>query len=166
MNELFRDTFGEYEHPDGIVSVVANLMSKDTTKLVKDFIAKVKSLTIPDHTYSYLDAVILNKKIYNLLIGRQISIDDNFDTITYSGKNDASIIDSVFTLIGQYVDLDIYKQTGVTYTEFKQMTVLEKNILLEHVNYKVAAEDYDYATASSLADDNNTAETNEYDLFK
>jgi hypothetical protein len=91
-----------------------------------------------------LDAAIVNKKIYNILLGRPVSTEDNFDVVKYNEKNNTNYVDSLFTLMNQYVDLEIYKLTGVTYTEYKNMAPLEKNIFLEHINYKVAVSNYDY----------------------
>ena len=123
-------------------------------------------MTIPDHAYSYLDAVIVNKKICNLLLGRQISVEDNFDTVRYLSKNDPSMVDSLFTLMGQYLDLDIYKQTGISYTEFKQMTPLEKNVFLEFMTYKSEVENYDYQVAEKAQQAKQNEPVNEFDIFK
>ena len=91
-----------------------------------------------------MDAVIVNKKIYNILLNRNVSNTNNLDVVTYEHRNNTNFVDSLFTLMEQYIDLEIHKLTGITYTEYKSMTPLEKNIFLEHINYKVSVSNYDY----------------------
>jgi len=91
-----------------------------------------------------LDAVIVNKKITRILLGRNINRDDNFDTVAYEHKDNPLFVDSLFTLMEQYIDLEIHKLTGVSYSEYKSMTPLEKNIFLEHINYKTTVSNYDF----------------------
>lgn len=113
-----------------------------------------------------MDAVIVNKKITRILLGRTINRDDNFDTVTYDHKDNPLFVDSLFTLMEQYIDLEIHKLTGITYTEYKSMTPLEKNIFLEHVNYTVSVSNYDYMEEEKRQkDEENNSKTNNDALF-
>ena len=128
----------------------------------------MKSLIIEDVSYSYLDAEILKRKIYRALVGEPLNSEDNFDIVNYSKTEDTKLVDSMFTLIEQYINLDIYKQTGISYTEYKNMTPLEKNIMLDFLTYKIEVEDFDYKESmkSRKEEDNSLNKSNnDYDLF-
>ena len=88
------------------------------------------------------------------------------DVVTYTDKNNVNYVDSLFTLMEQYVDLEIHKLTGVTYTEYKNMTPLEKNIFLEHINYKVGVSNYDFEKEKEAMDEEEKkANNNNNSLF-
>ena len=164
---MYNNIFDRYDQPDGVINRIGRLLSKDTINIVRDFIKTIKSLVIKNNSYSYLDAVIINKKIYKVLMGEQISSTDNLDTVTYLDKNNTQLVDSLFTLIEQYMNLDIYKQTGLTYTEYKSMTPIEKNILLDFLTYKREVENYDYEAALKEQEEKDSQRfiNNEFDLF-
>lgn len=140
--------FGGYNNHDNIIHKVASFLSKDTERIIKEYVGLVQQLLIPNKRYSYLDAVVINKKITNILFGRNISKTDNLDTVRYEERNNPYYIDSIFTLMDQYIDLEIHKLTGITYTEYKHMTPLEKNLILEHIKYKTLVSNLEYEEAS------------------
>ena len=111
----------------------------DSLSVIKNYVEKVIEVTPKNQQQlSYLDAEILNRKITNLLLNRYVSTDNNLDTVSYDVRNDTIVLDSIFDLFEQYIKLDIYKLTGITYTEFKKMSSTEKKVFMEYVDYKVS----------------------------
>jgi len=66
---------------------------------------------------------------------------DNFDIVSFNDTKDLTLTESFFTLFEQYVRMGIHELTGVTYTEYKKMTVIEKDIFLEYVDFKLSITD-------------------------
>lgn len=114
---------------DSKVSIVNNAVSL--------YIKTVKKVLKNNGKNSYLNAVIINDKITNIIMGNPVS-EDNFDIVSFNNTKDLTLTESFFTLFEQYVRMGIYELTGVTYTEFKNMTVLESNIFLEYVDFKLS----------------------------
>jgi len=146
-----------------MIHIIANYFSKDTLRIVKDFVSTVYKVVEKDRYYTYLDAAIISKKINNILFNRPVSSEDNFDTVTYLDKNNTYQVDDLFLLLSQYVEQDIYKLTGVSYTEYKHMTPLEKNLFLEYVIHKNEIENIRYEELNK--EENNNNNDNLFDYY-
>ena len=112
-------------------------MNKPPYKIIRDYLDVVFSIKQPDRKYSYLDAVIINKKIAKILFGIKIRTTDNIDAVEYDDVMEISVSHSLLELYEFYVRLDIYKTLGITLNEFKKMSIREKNIMLDYLDYKL-----------------------------
>lgn len=65
---------------------------------------------------------------------------DNFDTVKYDNAQNPNLITEPFDLVEVYVKKGVNKLTGVTYTEFKEMTRYEQQIFLSYVNMLIEEE--------------------------
>lgn len=90
--------------------------------------------------YSYVKSEILLRKLYGFLCGIKPSNDNNFDTIKYTNALNPNLISQPFELLETYIKKGVNKLTGVTYTEFKNMTRYEQQIFLAHVNMLIDEE--------------------------
>ena len=111
-------------------------MEMPPLEIISNYLSYVKKVLTTKHNYSYLDAEILNKKITNMILGYKVNSNDNLDTVTYLKHNDTFNIENVFELYENFVRFNINKLTGITYTEYKQMTKKEQTILLEYISLK------------------------------
>ena len=85
---------------------------------------------IPPARYKYLEAEILKNKLFVFLVGGKINVDNNFDVTSYQEALDPNLIEESISLIETYIKRNVYKYSGISYTEFKNMTRLEQYILL------------------------------------
>lgn len=132
---------------DSKVSIVNNAVSL--------YIKTVKKVLKNNGKNSYLNAVIINDKITNIIMGNPVS-EDNFDIVSFNNTKDLTLTESFFMLFEQYVRMGIYELTGVTYTEFKNMTVLESNIFLEYVDFKLSVTDIINTDVKGLEEETNS----------
>lgn len=119
-----------------ILDRMRSLMEMPPLEIISNYLSYVKKVLTTKHNYSYLDAEILNKKITNMILGYKVNSNDNLDTVTYLKHNDTFNIENVFELYENFVRFNINKLTGITYTEYKQMTKKEQTILLEYISLK------------------------------
>ena len=121
-------------------------MNMPALQVISTYVKKAREVVTVGSKYSYIDADIINRKITRVLLGLSITSDTNFDTVTYDTKWNPNVTDSLFQLFELYTRTDIHKLAGITYTEFKNMSVLERDLLLEYVGFKVDVTDLDSNT--------------------
>lgn len=117
--------------------------------VILNYLKKIASVTPTGAKFSYLGAVIFNKKVTRLLLGLEVSTENNFDVITYSDKTNINRTRSLFNLFENYIRMDIYKTTGVSYTEFKNMTTLERDLFIEYLGFKIDSGNIDFENSMS-----------------
>ena len=132
-------------------------MKKTPTEVIETYVEMASKVVIPHMRYSYVDADIINRKITRALLGLSLTKETNLDTITYDTRGDTTLTNSLFQLFELYIRTDIRKMTGITYTEFKELSMIEKELLLEYVGFKVDVTDIDATTISDELSDPNAA---------
>ena len=139
---------------DRKVSIVNNAVSL--------YVKTLKDVLKNNGKNSFLNAVIINDKVTNIIMGHPVT-SENFDVVSFDKSKDLTLTDSFFTLFEQYVRMGIHELTGVTYTEFKKMTVIEKDIFLEYVDFKLSTTDLVNEEIKELENINNS-NNNPFDL--
>ena len=133
-------------------------------EVISNYLSYVKKVLTTKHNYSYLDAEILNKKITNMILGYKVNSNDNLDTVTYLKHNDTFNIQNVFELYENFVRFNINKLTGITYTEYKQMTKKEQTILLEYISLKNDTDNIDAEIVEQTMDHQENQNKKLYDF--
>lgn len=139
-------------------SYIDKLMRMSNKDVILNYLEKIASVTPTGATFSYLGAVIFNKKVTRLLLGLDVSTENNFDVITYNPKTNINRTRSLFNLFENYIRMDIYKTTGVSYTEFKNMTIIERDLFIEYLGFKIDSSNIDFNNSTAAlneANDNN-----------
>lgn len=139
---MYEETFEPYNTSTNILDIFSSLINKERTEVVNNYLSVASSLTVVSKELTYLDADIINKKITNRIYGLDIKNTDAFDTVTYNKQESAVINDNLFSLIGQYIQYNVYENTGIDYHSFKSMTVIEKDIMLRYLKHKNDVKDY------------------------
>lgn len=91
---------------------------------------------LPPRKYKGLELRIIRKKLYRLLLGLKVNTKNNIDTVTYEPETNPNFIATLFDTVETFIKLDIHKLTGLSYNEFKNLTVLEQIVILEYVKQK------------------------------
>jgi len=115
-------------------------MNMSPLEIISNYLSYVRKYLTAERTYSSLDAEILNRKITLMILGYKVDSSSNLDTVTYLKTDDIYYNRRMFELYDVYIRMDIYKLTGVTFTEFKNMTKKEQEIFLEYVGFKIDSE--------------------------
>ena len=139
-------------------------MEMPPLEIISNYLSYVKKVLTTKHNYSYLDAEILNKKITNMILGYKVNSNDNLDTVTYLKHNDTFNIENVFELYENFVRFNINKLTGITYTEYKQMTKKEQTILLEYISLKNDTDNIDAEIVEQTMDHQENQNKKLYDF--
>ena len=135
-------------------------MSLSPTKIISNYLSKLKEAIKTERTHSYLNAEVLNRKISNLLFGFRVNPNDNLDVVTYYRNNDVNNTSRLFRLYENYIRLNIHKITGVTLSEFKSMTRKEQEIFLDYVSFKIDSENIDAELAEKTLSGYNSNDPN------
>lgn len=106
--------------------------------VINKYLEKISELVKPNIKYSYLDADIINRKITNILLKLPVDSSDNFDTISYSERGNTNNTKRFIQFFELYINLEVYKHTGISYSEFKEMSILEMETCIEFVSYKTS----------------------------
>ena len=147
-----------------ILDRMQSLMEMSPLEVISNYLSYVKKVLTTKHNYSYLDAEILNKKITNMILGYKVNSNDNLDTVTYLKHNDTFNIQNVFELYENFVRFNINKLTGITYTEYKQMTKKEQTILLEYISLKNDTDNIDAEIVEQTMDHQENQNKKLYDF--
>ena len=62
---------------------------------------------------------------------------NNFDVVSYSTISDVTLTHRFFDLFETFVRMNINELTGMTYSEFKELTVLEQEMFINYVSFKI-----------------------------
>lgn len=74
------------------------------------------------------------------MCGVNVTNKNNFDVVAYTNALNPNLITEPFDLMEVYVKKGVNKLTGVTYTEFKEMTRYEQQIFLAYTNMLIEEE--------------------------
>lgn len=97
------------------------------------------------------NAELINRKLTLLLFGLPISDNDNLDIITFN--NSKHHTDRFVNNFDNFIRLNINKLTGITYTEFNNMSVIEMNTLIDFVNFKMEVSDIDVLNMNNIEEE-------------
>lgn len=139
-------------------------MDLNPLEIFRNYLSHVKKMLPKKIHCSYLDAEILNKKITNVILGYKVSSIDNLDTVRYSKNFESFNIANTFELFENFIRLDIYKTTGISYTEFKSMTKKEQMLMLEYLDLKNDTDNVDATLIEAEMESKNNNNNN--DLYK
>lgn len=90
--------------------------------------------------YSYLKADMILKKLYLFIIDPTHMKTNDLDIVEYHKSMDHKLIDDPVNLLETYIKRGIHKRTGIMYSEFKDMTIYERNILLTFIALETGEE--------------------------
>jgi len=130
-------------------------MDLNPLEVFRNYLSHVKKMLPKKIHCSYLDAEILNKKITNVILGYKVSNIDNLDTVKYSKNFESFNIANTFELFENFIRLDIYKTTGISYTEFMNMTRKEQMLMLEYLDLKNDTDNVDATLVEAEIENNN-----------
>ena len=91
---------------------------------------------IPKQRFTAIQAEILYKKFYNYLIGNPVRTVDNLDTVQYTDNDNPLLISDPITFLEEYITMQVYKYSGITYSDYKEMTPYERYIALKYITIK------------------------------
>lgn len=124
-------------------------MDMDLTTIVRRYIATLNKAIPDERSLNIWDAEVLRRKIALIQFDLPVSSNDNFDVVAYTPSKDTQLNSILFNHIDTYVNGDVYKKTGITYTEYGDMTSLEVGILLDYMSLK---DDISEIDASNIED--------------
>ena len=84
-----------------------------------------------------LNADIVNRKLTRVLLNLPVNKHDNLDIISHTIESKRYLTNSSFNSLDAYVRKGVYELTGISYTEFKSMSMIEKRIFNIYLNHKV-----------------------------
>ena len=111
-------------------------MYLSNTETIDDYVTTLYKVVTSVGKRTFLNADIINSKITNIILGIR-SKDSTFDTIEFSNSTDTTLTNSLFELFEIYVRMNVYETTGITYTEFKNMSIIEKETLNNYLEFKL-----------------------------
>ncbi len=131
-------------------------MSQAPVDIIKSYLKQL-TLVTPENApkYSYIDATIINKKVSRLLLNLPVNSENNFDVITAGDSSDTFLTSTLFTLYEEFIRLDIFKITGISYSEYKQLTMIERELILLHVELKIDVNNIDSNEITNNLETNN-----------
>ena len=112
-------------------------MKKSTYELVKSYVDTVFSLDIYMDKKTYLNAGKVNRKISRILLDLPLNDDDNLDIVTYTDSSDRYLTEQFNDIYEKFVKMNIHELTGITYTEFLSMSIVELNKFFKYTLHKI-----------------------------
>jgi len=79
---------------------------------------------------------------------------DNFDVVEYSNKKNIYNTKTAIQFFEAYIGMDVFKHSGITYTEFKNMTMIEQEMCIIFISYKTDISNID-VTELTTPENNN-----------
>ena len=101
-----------------------------------DYIITEMRKVIPKQRYTAIQAEILYKKFYNYIIGNPIRTVDNLDTVQYTDNDNPLLISDPITFLEEYIGMQVYKYSGISYSDYKEMTPYERYVALKFIALK------------------------------
>jgi len=86
---------------------------------------------------SFLNAEIINRKITNIMLKLPVNGTDNLDVIEYSNRGNPFITNNFMELFEVFIRMNVYETTGIDYNTFKNMTIVEQEMMKTYLGFKL-----------------------------
>jgi len=127
------------------------------------YINTLKKVVPKNTDLSYLNAEIINLKVTNILLKQPVNKNNNLDTVSYSESNNIYLTENFFTIYETFIRTNIYELTGIGYTEFKELSILERETMLKYLNFKLDTMNLD---VEELTDTTTPTYTDNDEIFR
>ena len=113
------------------------LISLGSRKLVDNYVELLYGTDIKLTKATTMNADIVNRKLTRVLMGLPISNKNNLDIVEHTIESKRYLLARPFYNIDSYLRRGIYELTGVSYSEYKNMTTTERKIFDTYLEYKM-----------------------------
>lgn len=84
-----------------------------------------------------MNAEIINRKITNIILKLPVSGTDNLDVVEYSNSGNPHLTNTFMDIFEIFIRMNVYETTGIDYVTFKNMTILEQDMLKNYLGFKM-----------------------------
>jgi len=132
-----------FDNKDNIIDVIGSMLNNSTdftvngNPSVNRYLKTLREVLKSTNKKSFLNAEIINRKITNIMLKLPVNGTDNLDVVEFSNRGNPFTTNSFMELFEVYIRMNVYESTGIDYNTFKNMTVVEQEMMKVYLGFKL-----------------------------